>query len=547
LPSQSGDCGHRTPNRHGSRFVTSVVSGRVFTVLLLLLAACGKEQRTAPTPPRTPKRVESATPKPLDVPAPPAARTPPIVRDLPEVESQKTLRVLFTFNSTGYFIFRGETMGYEHELLARFAKEMKLKLVPVVVRDSNTLFEQLNRGDGDIVAAQLVAPANETEVLVTDGLYETSPVVVQRGAADATTGHSAATTTALEREERETGTSGVTVRARLVGRPSELGGRDVHLSRRSSYRRLLLELNDSLTDDVHVVEVDESADRLIQRLAEGEIGYTVAAENVAKLKTSEYANLVIQPALGPPQQVVWAVRRNAPRLHDALNVWIRAQRKSGLLNILYRKYFLDRRGFNQRASSRYLTGETGTLSPYDEWFREYAKIPGWDWRLIASQAYQESRFNNNAKSWAGAVGLMQIMPRTARELRVDPRNARQSVEGACRYLWKLDDRMKEEIPREEERVRFILAAYNVGQGHVDDARRLAEKYGDDPSSWDDVAYWLIRKSKRGVYNDPVVKYGFARGTEPVDYVERILDRFEHYKNFVPREREVEEISSTPPP
>jgi membrane-bound lytic murein transglycosylase F len=130
---------------------------------------------------------------------------------------------------------------------------------------------------------------------------------------------------------------------------------------------------------------------------------------------------------------------------------------------------------------------------------------------------------------------MQIMPRTARELRVDPRDPKQSIEGACRYLWKLDDRMKKVIPHEEERIRFILAAYNVGQGHVDDARRLAEKYGDDPTSWDDVAYWLIRKSKRGVYNDPVVKYGFARGTEPVDYVERILDRFEHYKNVVPKE------------
>jgi membrane-bound lytic murein transglycosylase F len=291
------------------------------------------------------------------------------------------------------------------------------------------------------------------------------------------------------------------------------------------------------------VEVDESADRLIQRLSEGEIGYTVAAENVARLKTSEYSNLIIQPALGPPQQVVWAVRRNAPQLHDTLNVWLRAQRKSGLTNILYRKYFLDRRGFNVRASSRYLTGETGRLSPYDDFFREYSKIPGWDWRLVASQAYQESRFNNVAKSWAGAVGVMQIMPRTARELRVDPRDPRQSIEGACRYLWKLDDRMKEEIPSEEERIRFILAAYNVGQGHVDDARRLAKKFGDDPDSWEDVAYWLIRKSKRGVYNDPVVKYGFARGTEPVDYVERILDRFEHYKNFVAKEPETAEPES----
>lgn len=472
-------------------------------------------------------------PKPIEAAQPAPAKAEPIARDLDAIRAEGTLRVLFTFNSTGYFVFRGETMGYEYELLSRFARDAKLRLEPVVVRDSSTLIDQLNRGDGDVIAAQLVAPGNESEVLATEGLYATAAVVVQRGAGSPASGHTAATTTAIEREQQETGEFPVTIRARLVASPRELAGQHVHLSRRSPYRGTLLELNDSLTEDVHVVEVDESADRLIQRLSEGEIGYTVAAENVAKLNATEYANLVVRPQLGPPKQVVWAVRRPAPQLHDALNAWLKTQKS--LMAVLYRKYFLDRRGFAERAASRYLTAETGTLSPFDEWFREYARIPGWDWRLIASQAYQESRFNPNAKSWAGAVGLMQIMPRTARELRVNPRDPRQSIEGACRYLWKFDDHFKDEIPRESERIRFILASYNVGLGHVEDARRLARKYGDDPSEWKDVAYWLIRKSKRSVYNDPVVKYGFARGTEPVDYVERIMDRFAHYKQFVENE------------
>lgn len=500
--------------------------------LLALLVACGEKPAAPATPPRRPVEV---TPKPVEGPAPVIPKVGPIARDLDDLRDANTLHVLFTFNSTGYFVFRGETMGYEYELLTRFAKAQNLRLMPVVVRDSATLLELLNRGDGDLVAAQLVAPTNESEVLVTDGLYETAATVVQRSNASPAAGHSAATSTAIAREERETGETPISIRARMVARPSELAGQSVHISRRSPYRSDLLELNDMLTDDVHVVEVDESADRLIQRLSEGEIGYTVAAENVAKLKATEYSNLIVRPALGPPRQVVWAVRRNASQLHDALNVWIRAERRKALLAILYRKYFLDRRGFAQRAASRYLTEETGTLSPYDEWFRESARIQGWDWRLVASQAYQESRFQPAAKSWAGAVGVMQIMPRTARELRVDPRDPRQSIEGACRYLWKLDNELRKEIPNEEERIRFILASYNVGLGHVEDARRLARKYGDDDTSWKDVGYWLIRKSKRGVYNDPVVKYGFARGTETVDYVERILDRFEHYKAFVEKE------------
>lgn len=515
-------------------------------VLCLALAACGKEP-----PPPAPAVRQNAVPKPVEAPAPTPPKVEPIARDLDAIRSDETLNVLFTFNSTGYFVFRGETMGYEYELLQRFASAQKLRLVPHVVRDSAELIDLLNKGVGDVIAAQLVAPTNESAVLVTDGLYETAATVVQRGTGSPAAGHTPATTTALAREERESGETPITVRARLLQKPQDLAGQSVYISQRSPYRGTLMELNDQLTDDVHVVEVDQSADRLIQRLSEGEIGYTVAAENVAKLKATEYTNLVIKPALGPPKQVVWAVRHNAPQLHDALNAWLHANVK--LLPVVYRKYFLDRRGFAERAASRYLTAETGTLSPYDDWFREYARIPGWDWRLVASQAYQESRFHPSARSWAGAVGLMQIMPRTARELKVDARDPRQSIDGACRYLWKLDDQLKDEIPREEERIRFILASYNVGLGHVEDARRLAEKYGDDPKSWRDVAYWLIRKSQRGVYNDPVVKYGFARGTEPVDYVERILDRFEHYKQFVPEAPEPEPeappatTTSTAPP
>ncbi|HET7433604.1 MAG TPA: transporter substrate-binding domain-containing protein [Thermoanaerobaculia bacterium] len=511
---------------------------RALLLLLFVVGACGKREAPAPTKPAAaPPAARDAQTKTIEAapPAPPPA--PPIDRDLPKIVESKELRVLFTFNSTGYFIYRGATMGYEYELLSLFAREQKLKLRPVVVRDSRTLFDQLNAGDGDVVAAQVVAGAAETRVAFTSGLYETAPVVVQRkGELPATPSKEVAG--ALARERRETpDPQGVRIRARLIAEPKQLAGERVHLPRTSPYRARLMELSDELTNDIEVVEVDASTDQLIQQLSEGDIAYTVAAENVAALKVGEYSNLLVKPAVGPPQQVVWAVRTNAPALRAKLDEWIAAKRKSGLLNVLYRKYFLDRRGFVTRAESRYLTAETGRLSPYDDWFREYSSIPGWDWRLVASQSYQESRFNPRARSWAGAAGLMQIMPATARELRINASDPRQSIEGACRYLWKLDQHWKV-ISRESERIKFILASYNVGTGHVEDARRLAKKFGDDADDWDDVSYWLIRKSKRSVYNDPVVKYGFARGTEPVTYVDLILDRYEHYRAFVKAEPDV---------
>ena len=507
--------------------------GRLALIALLLMSCRRAPEPAAPAKPSPASPASTtATPTPKSVEgAPQPPRVEPISRDWADITREGTLRVLFTFNSAGYFVYRGETLGYEYELMTRFARASKLRLEPVVVRDTRTLFDQLNRGEGDIVAAQLIAPSNETEVKVTNGLYATPPVVVQRGAANPARGQSPQVAKAMQREDIATG-DGVEVRARLVSRPTELAGQQVHLSRASPYRGRLLELSTDLPGDIDVIEVEQSADQLIERLAEGEIGFTVTAQNFASLKAAEYTNLIVKPVVGPPQQVVWAVRKNAPQLHDQLDRWLAAQHKSGLMNIIYRKYFLDRTGFTKRASSQYLTAKTGKLSPYDEWFRESSRIPGWDWRLVAAQAYQESRFNPSARSWAGASGLMQIMPSTARELKINPNDARQSVEGGCRYLWKMDDYFKDVVPREEERIKFILAAYNVGLGHVQDARRLAEKHGDDPGKWDHVAYWLIRKSKRAVYNDPVVKYGFARGTEPVNYVAAILDRWANYKLFV---------------
>lgn len=510
--------------------------------VLILLVACARHEPAPVRPAPPPQAATPQLPKPAEAAPAKAPEVAPVARDLPEIADRGVLRVLFTFNSTGYFLYRGETLGYEYELLTMFARETKLRLEPVVVRDSSELFDRLNRGDGDVVAAQLSipAPSNPIGVAVTDSLYETAPVVVQRSPS----GGSATPTVAkdLAREEKET-PSTIEVRARLVSTPRDLAGQQVEIPRTSPYRQRLIELNEELTQDIDVVEVDESSDRLIQQLAEGEIAFTVAAENVAALKIGEYTNLIVKPAIGPPQPVVWAVRRNAPQLLAALDQWLAKKRKAGLLAVLYRKYFLDRRAYTARINSPFLTAETGTLSPYDDWFREYARIPGWDWRLVAAQAFQESRFNPHARSWAGAVGLMQIMPKTARQLHANAADPKQSVEAACRYLWSIDEQWKE-IRSDSERIKFILASYNVGTGHVQDAVRLAAKNGDDPHSWLDVSYWLIRKSKRSVYNDPVVKHGFARGTEPVAYVDQILQRWSNYKEFVKEPEAVPAATAT---
>ena len=212
--------------------------------------------------------------------------------------------------------------------------------------------------------------------------------------------------------------------------------------------------------------------------------------------------------------------------------------ESGLLDQIYTKYFIDRRGYRERLSSDYMSTETGKLSDYDELLRSAAAEIGWDWRLLASQAFQESRFDPTARSWAGAQGLLQLMPATAREQGVrNPDAPEDNVRGAVRYLRWLNDLWAKEIPDPGERLKFVLASYNTGRGHVQDAQRLAEKHGADPTSWDDVSGWLLQKSKRSVYTDPVVKFGFSRGLEPVTYVSQVLDRWEHYRQALEGEED----------
>ena len=158
---------------------------------------------------------------------------------------------------------------------------------------------------------------------------------------------------------------------------------------------------------------------------------------------------------------------------------------------------------------------------------------GWDWRLLASMVYQESRFNPEAKSWAGAFGVMQLMPFTAKRFGVDASSsAAAQIHAGVRFIHWLDMQLVQYVPDNHERVKFVLASYNIGLGHVLDAMKLAEKYGKDPAKWEDnVEFYLLKKSDPKYFTDPVVKNGYARGTETFRYVRDIMYRYNHYLNI----------------
>jgi membrane-bound lytic murein transglycosylase F len=465
----------------------------------------------------------------------PAELSPSFAWDLEDIRKRDTLIVLAPYNSTTYFLYRGEAMGYEFELLKNFASDLGVALRVVLVQDRDSMFTMLRAGKGDVAAARLIPlPEDSGRVAFTRELYRSDPVLVQRDApvSKAVASLPKPVDTMLKAGPAEAAPK-LLARARLITRPAELGSKRVDLPRQSPYKQTLMELEDTLTGDIDVVELDASDDRLIREVSKGNIQYTVAEGNVAELQQSYYKNLYVRPVIGASKKVAWAVRPNAPLLLSELNRWIGDEKTGSLFKTLYKKYFIDRRGYQERVASRYLTSETGTLSPYDALLKEEAPILGWDWRLLGSQMYQESRFNPKARSWAGATGLLQLMPATGRQFGVrNPNDPQQNVAGAVRFLQWLTKYWTPRVPDPEERIKFILASYNTGSGHVEDAQRLAEANKGDPKRWADVSYWLLQKSKREVYTNPVVKYGFARGIEPVTYVAIILDRFAHYKQFV---------------
>lgn len=490
---------------------------------------------------------------------------PPIERDLAQIVERDTLVALTTYNSTSYFLYRGQPLGYEYDLLKAFAEERDLVLKMRVVSDSDSLFILLNEGVGDVVAARVVPDTtDEAGVLFTSALYTTQPTLVQRtddevdlpDTVDSVIvqgAEAADTTTPLVESIRGADDlpESVEVNARLVSRPGQLADEEVHLPGNSPYEDRLIELSDEVSGDIHVVELggDVGIEELIQRVASGTVDFTVSAENVAQLKEAYYTNIAIQPTLGPKHEVAWAVRKNAPDLQLALSEWMASGENERMRNTLYTKYFVDRQGYRERVTSGYLTGETGTLSDYDDLLKRYAADLEWDWRLLASQTFQESRFEPRARSWAGAAGLLQLMPPTAREFGVtDVYDPEQNVAGATRFIRWLENYWEDKIADPAERLKFVLASYNTGHGHVEDARRLTVKNGADDTVWADVAFWLLQKSKREVYTDPVVKYGFSRGLEPVTYVSLILDRYDHYTQFVTDgEPELTESQAAAPP
>lgn len=434
---------------------------------------------------------------------------------LEQVLERGVLRVVTDFNSTSYFIYRGQPMGYQYEMLQELADHLGVRLEVQVNNNLEDNFKMLEKGEVDLIAVNLTVTKKRRERLAfTVPHTQTRQVLVQK-----------------KPENWQKLNSGV-LDDSLIRNQLDLANRTISVQKNSTYVRRLRNLSDEIGDSINIVEMDENDEQLVEMVAKGEIEYTVCDEITAQVGELYFDNIDISTPVSFYQNLAWALNKNAPDLKQTIDSWLTDFKKTRKYAFIQHKYFQNKRSA-EIVGSEYYANVSGKISPYDALIKEFSEEIGWDWRLVASLIYQESRFNPHAHSWAGAYGLMQLMPATGRSFGVNPSSPlKMQIRAGLLYLQWLDERFTD-IKDTEERKKFILAAYNIGLGHILDARLLAAKNKKDPNVWDNnVAEYLLLKSDPRFYNDPVVKYGYCRGTETYQYVADVMERYGHYKNLV---------------
>jgi membrane-bound lytic murein transglycosylase F len=435
-----------------------------------------------------------------------------------EVLSENELRVVLNYNTTDYFIYKGEPMGFQYELLNAFCTEKNIKLKILDNNDLANSIQGLLNNEYDLVAKNIIPDyLKNDQIDYTVPLVLSNLVLVQR-LPEKSAG--------LHNDERIKD---------FIKYRVELKGKQIHVSRNSVFAHYLKHLSDELEGGLTIVEDSlYSTEQLIAKVSGKEIDYTVCDESTSFAMKQNFSDIDFSTPLDLNQKFSWAIAKKYPEWKNYFNDWIIRYKETPEYNEIYEKYYSGKPDRMFR-SSEFNTLMGGSLSKFDDLIKEISAYYQWDWRLISSIIFQESNFDPLAQSIMGATGLMQLMPNTAEKFNVfNLKEPRDNINGGLAYLTYLDEIFLPIISDKSERLKFVLASYNIGVGHIMDARRLAMKYNRNPSVWDNnVEYFLKLKSTYLFYNDPVVRLGYCRGVESINFVSIVLDHYHHYQNILP--------------
>lgn len=403
-----------------------------------------------------------------------------------------TLFVGTLYSPTSYFIYKNDTLGFEYERVKEFAKAKKVNVKFRVAPNMESMLNMLKAGEVDLLAYEIPETSEFKDSILHCGFSNVTYQVLVQPKSDS-----------------------------LLHDVTELVGRDVYVEKNSKYESRLRNLNDEVGGgiNIHCYSKDTLiTEDLIEMVSDGEIPLTIVDSDIARLNKTYYEDIDISMQVSFPQRSSWAVREENSWLADTINAWVSTGFARTRSKELLKRYF----ELSKESPEFMYKLKPGDLSPYDSIFKVYSKEIDWDWRLLVAIAKTESSFNPTVVSWAGARGVMQLMPSTAAHYGVSEDEIEEpvaNIRAAVMNLKDLINLFKDSAADEDELIRFVLAGYNAGAGHILDAIALAEKHGMESGVWygnvEDAVMW---KSRPGYYNDPVCRYGYFRGSETVNYV-----------------------------
>ncbi|MBK6735920.1 MAG: transglycosylase SLT domain-containing protein [bacterium] len=484
---------------------------RVALIAILWLAAGCRDRAPAPY-------AELAPP----APAVPHAK---VERDLRDLRADGALRVLFRYDSSNYFLHKGGQAGFEYELIELFARERGLSVAAVVTEPGADIVSLLNEGVGDIACGSLIAePEHEQWVAVTRPTNFARKVLV------------------LPADD---------VRADA---PAALGGLTVTLPAHDPFRRELQKMSDAggwgLGFGVSPARLD--AEDLVAEVARGRLDAAVVDDLVAQAALTYRDDVRVSLALGERRPTVWFVRQNSPELRAALNAFLRShlnvdadgrERRSDLYATLHERYFEDPRSIRRFRDAELRPDLGGAISQYDDLIRARAAAFGMDWHVVAALIYQESRFEPEALSIAGAMGLMQVLPSVAGAQADSLHDPRANLTAGVRLLRTIYDGYA--YCDSLDRWCFTLAEYHAGPTRITDARRIAMEQRRDPNRWEGSVSVTLPKLADSVWAGKIVSAPYAGG-RTVRYVNQVLNRARLYAQVVPLDGAAPDSGSAQP-
>jgi membrane-bound lytic murein transglycosylase F len=422
--------------------------------------------------------------------------------DFNEIREKKIpLRIITRNSPETYFLWKGELVGFEYELMRKFSKVYKTKIEIKVADSYQEMLEMLQRGEGDVIAAGLTRTAERLKDYQQDGLLSS----IRYNLVDEML--------VANKDSKK------------IKRLEDLKGRSITVRKSSSFWKTAQQL--AKDHGAIIIQANEmiATETLIAQVDKQLIDLTIADSNLLKIEKNFRDGIVTPLTLNSSVPHAYIVRKNNPKLLEYLNQFIRTQYRTTFYNVVKNRYFYPTKREEKIMENRLVSGST--LSPYDKIVKPNARDYNFDWRLIVSQMYQESKFNPTAKSYAGAMGLMQVLPRTADDLGIkDLTDPEQSIIAGVRYLDWTRDRFSNDLPVQEQ-ILFSLASYNAGFGHVKDAQRLARQLGLKDDKWfNNVEHAMLLLQQRSYYKN--ARFGYVRGSEPVKYVYNIHQRYLGY-------------------